>query len=137
MINIDYKAHLTVGIALGIGTVYLSQKANLTIQPLLLIGGSAIGSLLPDIDHPKSYLGNKVPIIPTLLYTTVGHRSLTHSLLFAAIMGTLLGLIDIPLGIGMFIGIISHILLDMLTPQGVSYLYPFKKKRIKWFKFRH
>lgn len=137
MINIDYQTHLTIGIALGIGTVYLSQKVDLSIQPLLLIGGSAVGSLLPDIDHPKSYLGNKIPILPTLLYNTVGHRSLTHSLLFSAIMGVIWGSIDISLGIGIFIGIISHILLDMLTPQGVSYLYPFKKKRIKWFKSRH
>lgn len=133
----DYKTHLTGGVAFVIGTVYLSQKVNLNIQPLLLIGGATIGSLLPDIDHPKSYLGNKVPILPTLLYNTVGHRSLTHSLLFAAIMSALFGFIDISLGIGVFIGIISHILLDMLTPQGVSYLYPFKKKRIKWFKFKH
>lgn len=132
----DYKTHLAGGVALGIGTVYLSQKVNLNIQPLLLVAGAAIGSLLPDKDHPKSYLGNKVPILPTLLYNTVGHRSLTHSLLFAAIMGALLGLIDIPLFIVMFIGIISHILLDMLTPQGVSYLYPFKTKRIRWFKFK-
>ena len=130
----DYKTHLFGGVAFGIGFVYFSPKLNIDVQPLFLVAGSLIGALLPDIDHPRSYLGSKIPIIPSLLYSTVGHRTLTHSIFFAVFIGILFSLIDYSFGFGVFIGIISHILLDMLTPQGVSYLYPFYKKRIKWFR---
>lgn len=131
----NYKSHLTGGITIGIAGIFLSHNVNLNIDYLCLIGGSIIGCFIPDIDHPQSYLGRRVPLIPTLLYKTVGHRSLTHSLFFSFIMGIIVAIFDIGLGIGIFLGILSHIFLDMFTPQGVSYLYPFNKKRIRWFRF--
>jgi len=46
----------------------------------------------------------------------VGHRSLTHSWL--ALAASFL------LGTAPFLGILSHILLDMLTPSGVQLAWP-------------
>lgn len=128
----DFCSHMTGGIILGIGSVYLARKVNIEPNTVLLIGSSILGSLLPDIDHPKSFIGNKIPILPTILYSTVGHRTITHSLLFASVMGILVAtFINLWLGIGLTIGILSHIILDMLTPSGVAYLYPFNKKKLK------
>lgn len=127
----DFISHTTGGVLLGAGCIYLCRKVNIEPNTIALIGASAFGALLPDIDHPKSFLGSKVYIIPDLLYSFVGHRTLTHSLLFAFIIGAIGLYLNTWIGIGVFIGIISHILLDMLTPSGVSFLYPFKKERIK------
>lgn len=127
----DYISHTAGGIALGAGCIYLCRKVNIEPNTIILIASSALGGLLPDIDHPKSYLGSKVFLISDLLYSSVGHRTLTHSLLFAFIIGAA-GLYFNPwIGLGIFVGIISHILLDLMTPTGVSFLYPFYKKRIK------
>lgn len=127
----DFASHMTGGIILGIGTVYLARKVNIEPNTVLLIGSSILGSLLPDIDHPKSFIGNKIPILPSILYSTVGHRTITHSLVFALVVGILAAMFNIWIGIGLAVGILSHIILDMLTPMGVAYLYPFNKKKIK------
>lgn len=129
----NYISHSIGGVALGIGVVYVANKLNIDTSPLYLVGGALIGSLLADIDTPHSLVGNKVLIIPSLLYQTVGHRTLTHSLLFAVVVGALISLFKFWLGIGISVGLFSHIILDLLTPGGVAFLYPFNKKRIKLY----
>lgn len=129
----DYITH-TIGASAGaIGIVYLCKKFDIEIDTLHFIGGAVVGGLLPDIDHPKSYLGNIIAPISAVIMATCGHRTITHSLLFMAIVGVLASLYNVSFGIGIAIGILSHIALDMITPgtNGVAFLYPFKKERIK------
>lgn len=81
------------------------------------VEGAAIivGSLLPDIDVGSSKLGRYNPfaiIIP--------HRGVTHSLLFTVLVGAIYK----PLAIG----ILTHLILDMLNPKGVSLLWPMPLK---------
>jgi len=93
----------------------------------------AIGSLLPDIDHPESKLGRILLPISYLINNFVGHRTLTHSifvitiLFFASIiiwgMNTII--------VGLTLGCMFHVAGDMLTPSGVCLLYPINKKRFK------
>ena len=45
-----------------------------------------IVSLLPDIDTPKSIIGKPFYPISKWLYRKYGHRTITHSLLFCAIL---------------------------------------------------
>ena len=129
----NYQAHLVGGVICGVGASYIASRLQVDHAVLYLVGGAIIGSLIPDIDHPKSFIGRKVPILPKLLYSHVGHRSLTHSFLFTLGFGLLLGLVNPSFGAGAAIGVLSHIALDMLTPAGVAFLYPFRKKRIKLF----
>lgn len=101
--------------------------------------GAVLGAILPDIDI----------FITALAYLFVGekaaviHRSLTHSLLFLLIVpGIIIGLEFIPkiknkkeydflgLGLGLFLGFASHILLDMMYLTGVYFLWPFSAKEI-------
>lgn len=86
------------------------------------------GSLLPDIDHPKSWLGRKVPFLSVPISALFGHRGITHSLLAISfwlfVMTTQPGWMGLPLALGY----LSHLLADSLTPAGVPLLWPVKKR---------
>ncbi|AFY71955.1 Protein of unknown function DUF457, transmembrane (plasmid) [Thalassoporum mexicanum PCC 7367] len=92
--------------------------------------------LLPDIDHPRSALGRKLPFISVPLSAIFGHREFTHSLLAVAIVtGALIYFLSDPrysqwywVITPLCIGYLSHILGDLLTPPGVPLLYPWKRK---------
>lgn len=98
-----------------------------------------LGTILPDIDHPKSMLGRIFFPISKYLNKHHGHRTLTHSLVFIFCSALLyyLGLRslsflipDLKYGAMTYFftcGILSHSIFDMMTEQGVLFLYPFKK----------
>ena len=73
-------------------------------------------SVLPDIDTPRSFAGRLFPF-SRQIEEQFGHRTVTHSLLFA-------GVVALGGGLGPSIGIASHLLLDMLTPNGIQLLWP-------------
>lgn len=84
-----------------------------------------IGTILPDTDHREALAGKMLPL------WTLGlkHRHETHSIFFAALFGGGLCLLSVSAGLGLFTGIILHLLLDSLTPQGLPKLwFPLKKK---------
>lgn len=127
-VAMDYKTHLLGGAGMAYATTQifiLDPK-----QTILLYGFSLLGSILPDIDHPKAFISHFVPVIPNLINVAVGHRTFTHSLLFTFICLIIGWMFNPVIGIGLALGIISHILLDLLTPYGVAFLYPFKRDRI-------
>ena len=87
--------------------------------------------LLPDIDHPKSFLGQRLSWVSKPVARAFGHRGFTHSLLavFGALALFYLKVPDswiIPADAlqGLVLGYLSHILADMLTPAGVPLLWP-------------
>ncbi|WP_249662120.1 metal-dependent hydrolase, partial [Lysinibacillus fusiformis] len=95
-------------------------------NPLVLVGASVIGALLPDICHRGSKIGRTVPILAKLVNTVFGHRSITHSLLFLLFVMVALDTL-IPykaISIRIIIGMASHILLDMSTKKGVKLFFP-------------
>ena len=87
--------------------------------------------LLPDIDHPRSTLGQRFRWISQPIARAFGHRGFTHSLL-AVLGGVTLLRMNLPHGWpvptdamhGMVLGYLSHIAADMLTPAGVPLLWP-------------
>ncbi len=96
-----------------------------------IIPGALLTCLLPDIDHPRSTIGQKLSWIAGPIARACGHRGFTHSLL--AIVGALLLLQqETPRGWpiptdalhAMVLGYLSHLLADMLTPAGVPLLWP-------------
>jgi inner membrane protein len=129
----EYMAHTVGAVVSACGIIYLSNKIGVQPNPLYLIGGAAFGGLIPDIDHPKSLLGSAIKPISIIIKETIGHRTLTHSVLFTLIISILASFFNIFVGVGIGIGMISHIVLDILTPEtkGVAFLYPFYKKKIK------
>ena len=111
--------HMIVGAAVG----YLATQ---TVTGAV-VGGTA--ALLPDIDHPNSKLGRRVPILPTVINKLVGHRTLTHSIL---VLFTLTGILyvttSLSVTVAFFVGYLSHLILDSLTVSGVPFLYPFSRR---------
>lgn len=120
------KTHLAAGVLVGIGVDTLCGKIGIQQTEIPLIAGSALGSLLPDIDISGSMLGRFVP-----LWLFVEHRTVTHSLFFILVVG-LIGLLlkaSCSLNIGLMIGVASHLMLDGITYTGLPYLfYPFYRK---------
>lgn len=96
---------------------------------------AAIGSLLPDIDHPRSTMGLLFyPTgIPKFLEQKLGHRTVTHSWIFLVAAAVLL----LPLAffcgalyyLSAWFGILSHILIDMANVPGVPLFWP---HRARW-----
>lgn len=86
----------------------------------------AIASLLPDMDRHNSLIGRCIPILPRLLESTVGKRTITHSIFMCGIMTLLLKQLLPHLAALFLIGFLSHILLDLLTGR-VALLWPLPK----------
>ena len=139
--NTHQRAGLCVGLwthPFFIGTIYENSNAFSQVFIVSLFCTAAIiGSLLPDIDMPGSHLGNFFPVFSRFLSRVFRHRTLTHSLL--SILGFVVLLSyagHLSFGyefftvivVGLMAGHISHILLDMLTPAGVLFFYPFPFK---------
>lgn len=96
---------------------------------------AAFGGLLPDLDHPSSALGRRLPVISLPLSALVGHRGVTHSLFAVVVMfvGLLLttALPAYAWGQGfiapLLLGYLSHITGDAMTPSGVPLFWPRRK----------
>jgi inner membrane protein len=99
-------------------------------SPALLLAGAAC-SVIPDLDVIGFAFGVRYSDM-------LGHRGLTHSILFAAALSALLGFTLFrdaaggwPAFLFLFISTLSHPLLDMLTNGGlgVALLAPFSSER--------
>ncbi|ATA21932.1 MAG: metal-dependent hydrolase [Gibbsiella quercinecans] len=126
------EGHLIFSVACAI----LAKKAEVTPDIASgdwwhIIPGALLTSLLPDIDHPNSVLGQRLRWVSAPIARAFGHRGFTHSLL-AILGGIALFHMNIPRGWfipadalhAMIIGYFSHLLADMLTPAGVPLLWP-------------
>lgn len=151
------KTHMLGGIAFGAAGALVATtafpEAVSNVQAGVFIMGSAVGALIPDIDHPSSVISRKVPLV-SMLYKMVaavdklickllginyvmGHRGITHSIVpITALLGLLLffgkELQLYMLLLGLIVGCYSHVAFDMLNPSGVPILLPFSKKRFRF-----
>lgn len=116
--------HTAVPLALGLG---LGSGA---IPRRLLLAGVA-ASMVPDLD----VIGLKLGIAYA---DSMGHRGITHSLLFALVLGLFatafasrLRASPLAAGLFVFVSCASHGLLDMCTNGGlgIAYLWPFSSDR--------
>ncbi len=103
---------------------------NILANPIF-IASTIFGSLIPDIDYTKSTIGKIFRPISKYLNRRFGHRTITHSLvamfgsflLFAIIESTFF---DRTTTAKIYLlGFLSHLVLDMMTVQGVPLFYPF------------
>ncbi|PJG57721.1 metal-dependent hydrolase [Aeromonas cavernicola] len=116
--------HSAVPLCLGLG---LGSR----IIPLRLLMAGMTLAMLPDIDVIAFKLG--------VAYDHVfGHRGVTHSLLFAAVLPTLatvfhrqLKAYAVTVWLFLLVSLLSHSLLDSLTTggKGVGWLWPWRDER--------
>lgn len=128
----NYGGHLVGGLGLSIGCACLARQYDIPLEPISFVVTGTLTSLLPDIDHPKSFVGRRFPILSKIIYKTVGHRTLTHSILFLLVVSSMVFPIHKSVGAGLFVGIGSHILLDTLKPfsKGCAIFYPFSREKV-------
>lgn len=126
----------------ALGVIVLSTPLRTVTLSTVLIAlfANQIGGIIPDIDQPTAPLWRNLPVggvIGKLVDKLLGgHRFLSHSLLGLAIFSGLAALLlkalhpvishtNITLVWWSFvIGMVSHLVLDTLTKEGVPWLLP-------------
>jgi inner membrane protein len=119
------RSHVVVGLAAWLAAAPLLHMR--TLDPTSL-GLALAGSLLPDIDHPRSWVGRRTRPVSTAIAATLGHRGITHSAIAIAGLAWLLSHAGYRwTGIAAIsVGYLSHLAADMLTPQGLRLLWPMR-----------
>ncbi len=134
--------HAIFGVGALAGTALLAGLD----PPLYAYPLAAVAAWLPDVDNPRSTLGNglskmKNPALNLItrpvswllritsffLVRTVGHRTLTHSLLGVAlfVLPVWLVLGSYPnLFLALCVGYASHLFADAINTPGVPFLWP-------------
>ena len=117
--------------------IYLLINVNSKISLFALLA-CVFGAGLADLDEPRSKFGKEVKLISKTLKWLFKHRGVMHSLLGAVVIYILFYFFllffgfKVNLAVWLFIGYVSHLFADSLTVQGVAWLAPFSKKRVKW-----
>lgn len=123
----QYKSHLMLGAV----TAAVAVRCDWMALDSLAVPACILGSLLPDMDHPRSYIGKRLQPLSGMIAKIFGHRGITHSL-FIIILGAwfLLDYLKSPPHwvTGLALGYLSHLLADFFTPAGVPLLWPLKRK---------
>lgn len=137
-----YKTHIVGGAALGY-VIYnnvdmLSNYVNDSPTFMVATAGLVIGSLMPDIDIKTSYMSKKARPVSFFTSKLFKHRGYTHSIVGVTTFSILLFFLMEMLGfssvttklfsLSFMIGMISHVLLDLVTWGGVTLFYPYNKR---------
>lgn len=121
------STHVQLGLIAGLGVGLAAHTTFPEATGLALVGGLA--ALLPDIDHPKSGIRRKMGIAGHLGLFWLSHRGLTHTALFALLVGILAFVFAPPLvAFAIVGGYASHLLGDAITRRGIPLWWPFSKR---------
>jgi inner membrane protein len=116
-------SHVVVGAA---AWYWLAPHLGLPPLSPISLGLAVGGALLPDIDHPQSWMGRRIRLISRPLSAVVGHRGVTHS--FLAIAAGILVLRSHgpsrEFALPLVVGYLSHLAADLLTPAGLRLAWP-------------
>ncbi len=139
------NCHFVFGASLGTAFALNVDKLetvlpNLTNSPetaTLFVLGGLIGGIFPDIDNPVSYIGKLTVPVSSVIgkfgemtgKTGPMHRGILHEPL-VYITGLILSYIFCPSLVGLFLGCISHLYLDMFTPAGIPVLFGLSHLRL-------
>ncbi|MCB8818613.1 metal-dependent hydrolase [Desulfosporosinus shakirovi] len=87
----------------------------------------AVAGIIPDIDHPSSFLNQRLPLGSTA-GMALNHRHFTHSIvatiLFSLYLRWLWPMVPEVLINAAVAGYFSHVLIDPLNPEGDQLLWP-------------
>ena len=123
------KTHLVFALLAGLVLFPFFAIRWYVFFPLVLFA-----ALLPDGDHPNSWLGRRLGFFSKFLNFIAGHRGITHSIWIPLILGLGLAIaFGTQFGIPIFIGYLSHVLSDALTKKGINLLHPVTTLHISGF----
>ena len=143
----NYRCHKNTGICYGILTSSIISPQNIASCETLshyaiVVLGSYIGSILPDIDSTQSAIGKRIKILSKSINFLYGHRGVTHYpitwvvfaylvYIFYWLIPNFMKLYFYEFFVGFFEGVVSHIILDCFNSTGIKIFMPFSKKRIR------
>jgi inner membrane protein len=93
---------------------------------------TAAASLLPDADHPRSWLGRRLGGLSKYLNHRFGHRRFLHSLLALILVTAVVGAPSWPIAggpataVAVSVGFGSHLFADTMTLRGVRLFWPYR-----------
>jgi inner membrane protein len=103
------------------------------------VAAAMLGSLLPDIDHPKSFVGRRLWFISVPIASVFGHRGMTHSLLAIGLWVWLMtcGLAwEQDMVVAAAVGYLTHLAGDWMTVGGIPLLWPWRRRFQSPFGFK-
>ncbi len=120
------KSHVALGLA-----AWIVAAPLLRLSPLdpVHLGLAAAGSLLPDVDHPKSWVGRRTRPFSSAVAAALGHRGVTHSAVAVLALVALLSHAGYRRGAvsALAVGYLAHLAADMLTPRGLRLAWPLRR----------
>lgn len=134
------NCHFVFGAACGTAIALNLDKIAtvIPVQPspemyTLFILGGLVGGILPDIDNPNSYIGKLTVPVSTGIgavqeafgKTGSRHRGLLHDPI-VYLIGLWLSFTYFPALLGLFVGCLTHLFLDMFNPSGIPFLFGLK-----------
>jgi len=102
-------------------------------SPYWFLAVMLLFTALPDIDTIDSKISREIKILSRVITFLTKHRGMMHSLFPPFILFFVINTFSAEFAFAAAIGYLSHLAADMLTKQGIMFLYPFSKARIHWF----
>lgn len=130
-----YKTHILFGVTI-LETAFLFDIIDLDFMNGVNCGLFLLGCLLPDIDNPKSFLGQRIRIFSLAVNKIFGHRGFTHWFIFPmliyAITFFFYNIYHVQI-LFLCFGIITHQVGDMMTTIGIdNYFFPFSLFKLRY-----
>jgi len=120
-----FLTHFLFGIAAGLVGLSLFSGGN----PLIFFSLVLVGSIFPDIDEGSSKINQWLGLPGKIIGKVSKHRGFFHSLVFIVLVVLVVnGYFGSYYGWGLFLGLASHLFLDILTPSGIKVFYPLNFK---------
>lgn len=118
-------SHLVVG---AVAWAWVAPRLGLPVLDPASLALVAVGSVLPDMDHPGSWLGRRLWPVSHALARMLGHRGFTHSLVAVALCVAALRSSGVSRALSgpLVIGYLSHLVADLLTPHGLRLAWPLR-----------
>lgn len=122
MIIPNASTHLNFAVLV---VILLYFRIEYNLQMIICI---MFGSLLPDVDHPKSTLGRVIP----LHFLGVKHAGATHTVISNSLFFLAYWYTKNEIWLGLGIGYATHLYVDNLDGNKLKYLYyPIRRRREK------
>jgi inner membrane protein len=110
----------------------LALLADRPADPILFIP-LCVGALLPDLDSGSTLLGRLLPFVSRRLQARLGHRQAWHTLaanaFVALVTAPLIAFIGWPAWALISLGFLAHLIIDLLSPEGLMLLWPVTRTR--------
>lgn len=126
-----YRTHIAFSVLVGLLSLEFFDITN----PFLYFFIVIMSSMIADIDIPQSKIGRKAGVVSWLIEKLFGHRGVLHSLYPVVVIYILFFWVFEwhLIGLGVIVGYLSHIFIDLFNKEGIVLLPPFRWSRVRGF----